>query len=237
MKKSIVWLAVCVVGLTGCVSKGRYDLKVLENIELKEEIQKLQDTKEDLELDVYSLEHEKKSIKGKLDETKQEKEKLDTTYKNLVGDMKKEIEKGQIKITQLKNKLTINMVDKILFPTGEAQVKKQGKKVLDQIGAILKDVTDKQIRIEGHTDNVPVGKRLQKKFPTNWELSVARATNVARYLIDKTGVRKEVVSVAGYADNKPIDTNETSKSRARNRRIEIILVPLDAGRIETQLPE
>ena len=77
------------------------------------------------------------------------------------------------------------MVEKILFDSGSAEIKKDGKKVIDRVAEILTKVTDKQIRVEGYTDNVPISPRLAVKFPTNWELSTARATTVARYLQDK----------------------------------------------------
>lgn len=201
-------------------------MMVQENNTLKKEIDDLEYKKEDLELDVYSLELETRDIKGKLEKTKKEKETIDSTYKNLVKNMEHEIEKGQITITQLKGKLTMNIVDKILFATGSAAIKKEGKKVLARIGEILKNITDKQIRIEGHTDNVPIGPSLREKFPTNWELSTARATTVTRYLIEKAGVKPTLLAPAGYAEFHPIDTNDTPEGKAHNRRIEIILVPL-----------
>ena len=122
------------------------------------------------------------------------------------------------------------MVDKILFDSGSADVKKDGKKVLDRVAEILRKVTDKQIRIEGHTDNVKIGPRIAKKFPTNWELSNARATNVVRYLQEK-GVDPKLLSPAGYAEYKPIESNDTEEGKSKNRRIEIVLIPVDSDRI------
>jgi chemotaxis protein MotB len=118
------------------------------------------------------------------------------------------------------------MVEKILFDSGKADIKTNGKKVLDRVAEILKTITDKQIRIEGHTDNVPIGATLAEKFPTNWELSTARATTVARYLQEK-GVSPAVLNAAGYSEYKPVESNETDEGKAKNRRIEIVLIPLD----------
>ena len=121
-----------------------------------------------------------------------EKEKvisgLKSTYDNLVKELNKEIQTGQIAITQLKDKLSLTMVEKVLFDSGSADIKKDGKKVLERVGEILKQVKDRQINVEGHTDNVPISSRLRDKFPTNWELSTARATNVVRYLKEKVGL-------------------------------------------------
>ncbi|MDP1759427.1 MAG: OmpA family protein [Thermodesulfovibrionales bacterium] len=155
---------------------------------------------------------------------------LKKTYTNLVDELKDEIKKGEIAVTQLRDKLSLSMVDKILFDSGSADVKKDGKKVLDRVAEILKKVTDKQIRIEGHTDNVKIGPRIAKKFPTNWELSNARATNVVRYLQEK-GVDPKFLSPAGYAEYKPIESNDTEEGKSKNRRIEIVLIPVDSDRI------
>jgi chemotaxis protein MotB len=160
----------------------------------------------------------------------QEKEKsiaqLKNTYNSLVGEMSEEIKKGEITITQLKDKLSVNMVEKILFDSGSAEIKKDGKKVIDRVAEILAKVTDKQIRVEGYTDNVPISPRLAVKFPTNWELSTTRATTVARYLQDK-GIDPKMLSACGYSEYRPVALNDSDEGRAKNRRIEISLIPKD----------
>jgi chemotaxis protein MotB len=138
--------------------------------------------------------------------------------------MKSEISRGQITISELKGKLTVNMVDSILFDSGKAEVKKGGLEILGKVISILKEVKDKSIRIEGHTDNVQISRALAQRYPTNWELSAARAINVARYLQDE-GIGPGQLSAAAYGEWKPVAENDTPEGRARNRRIEIILVP------------
>jgi chemotaxis protein MotB len=150
-----------------------------------------------------------------------------TMYEDLVQDMESEIKKGKITITQLKGKLKVNMVDEILFDSGRATIKAQGIKVLERVGKVLLNVKDQAIRIEGHTDNVPIGPELATRYPTNWELSVARAIAVARYLQEKVGVDPRLISAAGHGEYQPIASNETEQGRTRNRRIEIVLVPKD----------
>ncbi|MCX5785876.1 MAG: OmpA family protein [Elusimicrobia bacterium] len=146
-------------------------------------------------------------------------------YEDLAANLKSEIANGEITITQLKGKLTVNMVDRILFASGLAVVKADGKKVLERIGSVLNSVKDKYIRIEGHTDNVPISSDLKNKYPTNWELSTARATAVARYLQDVAKVDPQRLVAAGYGEYKPIAPNDTPEHKALNRRIEIVLVP------------
>ena len=127
-------------------------------------------------------------------------------------------------ISELKGKLTVNMVDSILFDSGKAEVKKGGLEVLGKVISILKDVKDKAIRIEGHTDNVQISERLAKRYPTNWELSAARAINVTRYL-QAEGIDPGQLAAVAYGEWKPVGANDTEEGRAKNRRIEIILVP------------
>lgn len=156
--------------------------------------------------------------------------RLTDTYDDLVADMKKEIEQGQIKITQLADRLSVSMVDKILFPSGEAEITPEGVKVLERVGNVLKNTKDKIIRVEGHTDNVPIRPRLQKKFPTNWELSTTRATNVVRFLQENVGIEAVRLQAIGMSEYHPVASNETDDGRTQNRRIEIILLPEPAGK-------
>jgi chemotaxis protein MotB len=151
---------------------------------------------------------------------------VSTTYDQLVAKMKGEIDKGQVTISELKGKLTVNMVEAILFDSGKAEIKPEGLIVLGKVIEILKTVNDKAIRIEGHTDNKPIVGPLTQRYPTNWELSAGRAINVARYL-QKQGIEAGSLSSAAYGEFKPVADNSTFEGRAKNRRIEIVLVPKD----------
>ena len=145
------------------------------------------------------------------------------TYDELVGKLEEEIQRGEVKISELKGKLTVNVVDKILFDSGKAALKSAGIRVLQQIGDILKSAADKNIQVEGHTDNVPIRGTLTDKYPTNWELSTARATTVLHFLQDKASIPGERLSAVGYGEYHPIATNATKEGRAQNRRIQIVL--------------
>ncbi|MBI5855161.1 MAG: OmpA family protein [Nitrospirae bacterium] len=162
-------------------------------------------------------------------------QRLTRTREDLDRALQSEISKGDIRIKQVRDRLTINMVDRVLFDSGQAQVEPAGLKVLKQVSDVLKKVTDKQIRIEGHTDNVPIGPRIKERFPTNWELSTARATSVVRYLIEEGGVDRSSLSAVGYSDTKPVLSNETEDGRQANRRIEIVLYPKDLSDITSQI--
>jgi chemotaxis protein MotB len=162
-------------------------------------------------------------------------QRLTKTQEDLTKSLQAQIDKGDIKIKQVRDRLTINMVEKVLFNSGQALVKPEGLKVLKQVADVLKTVNDKQIRIEGHTDNVPIGGKLKQKFPTNWELSTARATNVVRYFIEQGGVNRENFEAVGYADTRPVADNDTDAGRTENRRIEIVLFPKDLSAIAGEI--
>src|SRR5207245_73895 len=164
-----------------------------------------------------------------------EMQRTTRTHEELTNSLQAAIAKRNIKIKQVRDRLTINMVDRVPFDSGQSQVKPAGLQVLKQVSDILKNVTDKQIRIEGHTDNVPIGARLRERFPTNWELSTARATSVVRYLIEEGGVDRATLLAVGYADTRPLAGNDTEEGRTANRRIEIALYPKDLSEIASQL--
>ncbi|MEK6535296.1 MAG: OmpA family protein [Thermodesulfobacteriota bacterium] len=146
------------------------------------------------------------------------------TYEDLLSEMKSEIAQGQIAITELKGKLTVDVVDKILFDSGQTEIRPEGLGVLKRVVEILMTVTDKVIRVEGHTDSIPIGGALAKRYPTNWELSAARALNVTRFL-EKEGIDPTLLSAVAFGEHQPIAENDTPEGRARNRRIAIILLP------------
>ena len=153
---------------------------------------------------------------------------VQSTYDELVGKLEQEIERGEVRISELKGKLTVNVVDKILFDSGKAELKSAGVKVLQQIGDILNSAVDKNIQVEGHTDNVPISGSLTTKYPSNWELSTARATTVLHFLQDRVGVSGERLSAVGYGEYQPISSNATAEGRAENRRIPIVLTAAKA---------
>lgn len=181
--------------------------------EMRREIDRLTENSNQLQ---QQLEAERQEREARLAE-------VQGTYDELVGKLEEEIERGEVKISELKGKLTVNVVDKILFDSGKADLKGAGLKVLQQIGDILKTAIDKNIQVEGHTDNIPISGTLTQKFPTNWELSTARATTVLHFLQQKVGISGERLSAVGYGEYQPIESNSTAEGRALNRRIQIVL--------------
>ena len=211
----------------------------------QEEITKLQSQASELEGNAARIANEREQLRQEQSQLaatleqerlaklakEEEIKRLTRTQEELSKSLQDEISKGNITIQQVRDRLTINMVDRVLFDSGQAQVKPAGVKVLKPVSDVLNKISDKQIRIEGHTDNVNISTKLQDRFKTNWELSAARATTVVRYLIDPGGVDRQHLSAVGYADTHPLASNETEQGRASNRRIEIVLYPRDLSAI------
>jgi chemotaxis protein MotB len=191
-------------------------------INLRTQISELEKENEDLKQRVDTLQVEAEALER---QREAEKNEMKSTYEDLLESMKSEIEKGEITITQLKGKLKVNMLDEILFDSGKTTIKPEGVEVLERVGEILLNLKDRAINVEGHTDNVPIGPELARRYPTNWELSAARATHVARYLQEKIGIDPTLLSAIGYGEYYPVASNESEEGQARNRRIEIVLVP------------
>jgi chemotaxis protein MotB len=185
-----------------------------------------------LTAETEALKKEKESLQSSVSEltSKAQKaeqlEKATQTYQDLQKKLEREIQDGQIQLSEMKNRLTMTLVDKILFASGSADVSKEGKKVLDKVITILKDIKDKRIQVEGHTDNVRIYSAIKTRYPTNWELSTARATQVARYLQEEGGIDPKFLSATGYSEYQPVASNDSDEGKAKNRRIEIVLLPL-----------
>jgi len=228
--------------MTGCVSSSKFEEQVAKNQQLNQQLEALnsefdasqaknQALKTDLESSrktIESLDLHTRNLAVELEQEHLEKqqvlEEMQSSYNQLEEQMQQEIERGEITISELEGRLTVNMVDSILFPSGSSKIKKAGLAVLRRVADIVKDVDDKDIEVEGHTDNIRISSRIKKYFDSNWELSTARAVTVVRFL-EKHGIPGERLSAVGLGKFHPIASNNTRKGRAQNRRIQIVLVP------------
>jgi len=151
---------------------------------------------------------------------------LKSTYDDLVSRLQKEIASGDAEITNIGGRLSVNLRDRLLFDSGETEIKPAGLEVIQRVAQSLLTLVDKQILVEGHTDDQKIGPTLARKYPSNWELSSARAINVVKYL-ESLGIDPERLCGIGYSQFKPKADNASETGRARNRRIEIVLFPLE----------
>ena len=235
-KISFISLSLSLLLVFSCVSKNKYvelenrtnatqaqleeDKKNLQaqNNKLLSENNRLLDTIEALK---FELKQEKMTVQQK----EKEVSELDRTRKEIETSLKEQIAQKDIKLEEIEGKLKITFVDKILFDSGSVTVKPKGQEVLLKLAASFKDSEDQKIAVEGHTDDVQIGSALLDRFPTNWELSTARATAVVRFLQEKGNVAPERLTASGFSLYSPVAANETPEGRKQNRRIEIILVP------------
>lgn len=140
--------------------------------------------------------------------------------KNDITQLIAESDTKSIRMEENERGITIHILEDIVFPSGSADLKSTSKIVLKRVADIIKKLPN-DIRVEGHTDNIPINSSV---FPSNWHLSVARALNTAYYLIKEEGVNPDKVSIVGYAEYKPIESNDTPYGRASNRRVDIVII-------------
>lgn len=225
----------------GCVSQGEFDKLQSEK---NQEIASLQSSRSALEQQVRTLEGQRESLEKQTDSLTKEKDSLtqqvaaleaqraqlqaserqsEARYDTLLANLSEEVKKGQLQVRQLKGMLTVDVAEQLFFDSGRATLKDTGKQVLQKVAESIKAYDDKAIRIVGHTDNVPISGGLQKVFPSNWELSAARATTVVRFLQD-AGIAPERLVATGRAEYAPVAPNDSAEGRQKNRRIEITLI-------------
>jgi len=151
---------------------------------------------------------------------------LKSAHESLVSSLNEQIKKQEITIKELEGGISLSLVDRILFKLGEATLTPQGEKVLAKVGEGLKQIQGKMVRVVGHTDTIPIRKEFLDKFPSNWELSAARASTVVRYFQDKSGLDPKGMEAVGRSFYQPTAPMDTVKNRALNRRVEIFIAPM-----------
>jgi chemotaxis protein MotB len=247
MKKTYLAVAAA-LALSACVSQGTYEKLEAEKAQeidalqsqrsalerqladLREQRAALENDKTSLEKAKASLERDQASLRAQNEALDRERMKLLETskqsqsqYDALVQELNKEVRQGQLQVRQYKDMLTVDVAEQLFFDSGRATLKETGKDVLKRVADAIKSYEDKAIRVVGHTDNVPISGALQKTYPSNWELSVARATTVVRFL-QESGIEPERLVATGRAEYAPVAENDSPEGRQKNRRIEITLI-------------
>lgn len=185
--------------LEGALHLSRDQLKTLENLAAK--------TRE-----------EKGAVEHRLKD-------MGATYDALIDTLRSNLESKEATIKEYREKLTLTFVDKILFGRAAVRISSEGKRVLRKTGEILKDIPYGKIRIVGHTDSDPIRSKYREIYPSNWELSSARAAAVVRFFQKTVGIDPGRMEIIGMAFTQPIAGNETKEGKAKNRRVEVIIVP------------
>jgi len=178
-----------------------------------------------IEAEVQTLRTQNVTLGQDLATKEAELARLTATQDALHKQLQSEISKGEIVLSNAEGRLQVDLVDKVLFGVGEATLSPRGEALLARIGPVLAQAEGRTIQVSGHTDDSPISERLVMQFPTNWELSVARAVNVVRFLSEQAGVPAKRLAATGHSQFRPVSGNATPRGRARNRRIELLLVP------------
>ena len=142
-------------------------------------------------------------------------------YEDVIGRFRSLIDAGQLAVVIDRGRMVIELPQDILFPSGSATLSSDGARTLREVASVLATLEGRTFQVEGHTDNVPIA---TAQFPSNWELSSARALSVVRILIEG-GVAPEALSGAGYGEHQPVAPNDDRETRRLNRRIEIVMLP------------
>lgn len=196
--------------LAGCVSKEKYEALEKENVSLRNENKQL------TEGTLF--------LSGELLEADREMAVLEQQREALNDEVERWAAAGAVKMELLRSGLQITFPNEILFATGSADLKLDGQAVLKELVGALEEVPY-QILVIGHTDNVPIGPALAKRYPTNWELAGARAASVVR-LMASEGIPPDQLLAISMGDTRPIADNATAQGRELNRRIEVRLRPV-----------
>jgi chemotaxis protein MotB len=218
---ALLWL-----GLAACVSSGRYD-------ELAAERDSLSRRLADLESEKASLESERANLEASLHERKGEISEMRGTYDALLAELEQEVAAGQVQIEQLREGIRLNLAQDILFPTGSAELDEQGRDVIGRVSEQLA-TSNYRIEVEGHTDGMPIKGSLARTYPSNWELAGARAARVVR-LFEEKGVDRRSLAAVSFGEMRPVASNGDEGGRAKNRRIEIRLLPQEGATMPAAL--
>jgi flagellar motor protein MotB len=197
--------------------------------EFGSQIAKLQEQIEIEKLSEAQLKKRLSGLQAEKGELTKSIENLKSTYNALLGDLRGNLESREASIRECKDRLSISFVNRVVFGSAMARLSPDGKEVLRKAGDILKQYKEGKIRIVGHSDNIPITPGFRRRYPTNWELSVARASAVVRFFQDAIGISPQRMEIIGRSYFQPIADNSTKEGRAKNRRVEIIVAPTFAS--------
>ena len=228
MKQLMNLVLVAGVFLTGCVSTSTFDEKQAElaacQKQAKSDLDACKSARSEIDTKL-TVANQELSVYRQAAEARQSKlDALQNQEKQLRERLSKELTDKNVEIEQLKGQLSVRMLDKIVFKSGSADILPQGTEVLDKLADAIKDSTD-TIRVEGHTDDTPISDKLKVKYPSNWELSAARASAVARYFETKHFINPKRLESLGFSMYHPMAPNDSDENKQRNRRVEIVLKP------------
>jgi chemotaxis protein MotB len=172
------------------------------------------------------LNRDKAALTKEKERLEREKEAVAQAQKNLENEMRNALQSKDITISELQGKLTVNILDRVMFDSGRAELKAEGQQLLLKLAAVLAKVPNRQVLVIGHTDNVPI-RASRHLYASNWELSTARANAAVRFLSETAKVDPRHLGAVGFGEFRPVADNSTPQGRAQNRRIAIVILAQD----------
>ena len=171
------------------------------------------------------LKEQADGLQKQVADLEQEKAAATQMAKGLEEEMRTALESKDVTISKLQGKLTVNILDRVLFNSGEAELNPGGEAVMRKLAAFLTQHPTLKIHVIGHTDNVPIRPEARSRFASNWELSSARALAAVHFLTERAGMDARRLGAVGYGEFRPVADNATAEGRAKNRRIAIVILP------------
>lgn len=211
-------------GMSAHNLQAKLDESTAINQQLRGELSRLGKNVDQLLSDKGTLSRALEDAKTRLEELRKAQtaaEARAALFKDLVARFKKMTDAGELKVVLREGRMVLQLPNDVLFDSGRPDLKPAGQAALRQVAAVLKTLANRKYQVAGHTDNVPIQRG---RFASNWELSTARAVAVVRFMIEQ-GVKPDVLSAAGYGEFNPVAANDSVEGRAKNRRIEVVLLP------------
>ena len=219
-------VVVSLLGFSSCVKQRDLDQVKAELAEARAAAAKTDAT-------VAELKDKLAETQSHAEELQKEKDNTVQAHKSLEDELRGALESKDVTISQLQGKLTVNILDRIMFDSGEADLKPGGSTVLRKVADFLTQHPTLKVHVIGHTDNVPIRASARSRFASNWELSTARAAAAVRYLTEVAGVDPRRLGIVGYGEFRPIADNTTAEGRAQNRRIAITILSEEMAGADT----
>jgi len=224
--------AVLLLGLLGFVSwEKKHEVE-----KVRAELAQAQAATAQAQAEADALQNKLADSEARNQELRRQQDIVVHTHQSLEDEMRNALESKDVTISQLQGKLTVNILDRIMFDSGEAELKPAGAAVLRKVAAVLAQHPNLKVHVIGHTDNVPIRASARNRFPSNWELSTARATAAVRFLTEVAGVDPRRLGAVGYGEFRPIADNSTPEGRAKNRRIAITILSEELAGADTAAP-
>jgi len=243
--QTIIWLLTIAVLTSGCYTKKTYNKLLSKHdqcqttlskkevyiVELQDEIKRLTAERKKLLEEKAQILKDKANLQGSVEEMEKALKELERRkaevdkrlgeFRGLLDRFQSMVDAGKLRVKIVKGRMVVELASDILFNSGSANLGKEGRMTIEEVAVLLASIPNRSFQVEGHTDDVPIR---TSQFPSNWELSTARAVTVVKAMIG-AGMPPNRISAAGYSETQPAIPNTDKESRSANRRIEIVVVP------------